>query len=342
MATLTSALTIPKIIKVSLNKQLLDRPDGFRKTHLKEVPALGGIAIFLATIFSYSTMVDYTESSPVYFFIPSIVILFFAGVKDDLDNLPAFKKLLIQLICSGIIVVFGKLQLTNLWGMFYLTDIPYWIGVILSIAVMTTLINAVNLIDGINGLAGTLGLLACLFFGTWFYKTETMTYAILSFGLAGGILGFLFYNFYRAKIFMGDTGSMIIGFSLAILLIKFVELNRTQEIVSSPYYVKLAPAVGLSVLLIPTIDLFRVFIVRAINGKGPFTADRSHIHHILADAGLSHCKTTFVLVLTSLLSTIITLIPSQLRSLETITLATIPYFILFLYFKLLAFKLRRR
>lgn len=81
MATLTSALTIPKIIKVSLNKQLLDRPDGFRKTHLKEVPALGGIAIFLATIFSYSTMVDYTESSPVYFFIPSIVILFFAGVK---------------------------------------------------------------------------------------------------------------------------------------------------------------------------------------------------------------------------------------------------------------------
>lgn len=288
---LISAFSIPVIIRVAQLKNLTDDPNVARKTHLGSIPTLGGIAIFAGLLVAFTSLYDLNGFTDLKFITPALVILFFAGIKDDVLVLDPIKKLAIQILCSGIIVYFGDLRLTSLWGILTITDLPYFLGVALTILLIVSLINAFNLVDGINGLAGSLGLIASLYFGTWFALNEMGSLTVLSFSLAGSLVGFLIYNYNRAKIFMGDTGSMAIGFIIAILAVRFVEANRIN-IGSLDYPVINAPAMVFAVLAVPIFDMIRVFAVRLLQKKSPFSADRNHIHHYFVDNGFSHAKAT--------------------------------------------------
>lgn len=320
VSLLIAIISIPSIIKVADLKHLMDEPDADRKLHSSRTPTLGGIAIFAGTVFSFSFFNDYIAiANEIRFMTSGLILLFFAGIKDDILLLTPMKKLAVQMICALLITVMGQLYLTSLWGMFGVTEISPLLGILVTFVIIVSLINAFNLIDGINGLAGGLGLIASLFFGSWFYLTNAASLSILSFALAGALLGFLFFNFHRGKIFMGDTGSMLIGFIISILAIKFIENNRVPGIEESPYYIKAAPGVAVAVVMIPLFDMSRVFFQRILKGKHPFSADRRHIHHMLLDIGFSHTQISLMLYIVSIILIICGLILRELRSMSLVT-----------------------
>lgn len=304
--------TIPVIIKVAALKHLMDEPDTHRKLHHTKTPTLGGIGIFSGLLIGYSIAYDFNEYSDLRFIIPSLVILFLAGVKDDILVLDARKKLILQVAAALTVSAIGDLRLNNFWGIMGINEVSPIIGTLVSSLIIVTLINAFNFIDGVNGLAGSMGAVSALCFSVWFYINGSHGYAVLGFALVGALLGFLVFNFKNAKIFMGDTGSMIIGFIVAVLAIRFVEANRTIPNLAIP--ILNAPAVALSIMAIPVYDLFKVLVLRVLMRKSPFNPDRMHIHHFFVDRGFSHTATTITLIITNLSCILIAIPLSDIRS----------------------------
>jgi UDP-N-acetylmuramyl pentapeptide phosphotransferase/UDP-N-acetylglucosamine-1-phosphate transferase len=183
----------------------------------------------------------------------------------------------------------------GIFGVYAIPEIP---SILLSMFTILVIINAFNLIDGIDGLTGSLATLISITLGTWFFLVDRTDLAIIAFSLAGATIAFLRYNITPARIFMGDTGSMMIGLISAILVIEFIEIHA--EIQGSPYAFKSVPAVAVGILILPLFDTLRVFILRVFKRKSPLSPDRSHIHHLLLASGLTHMQATTVLVLVNL------------------------------------------
>lgn len=291
-------LSIPTIIAVAKIKHLFDEP-GARKSHSESVPTLGGLALFAGVIFSVSLWGDFSMWFQMQYVIASLIVLFFIGLKDDILVLSPMKKALGQLLASAIVVVWGGIRISSFSGIFGIFEIPYILSVVFSIFTIFIVINAYNLIDGINGLSGSFGIIASLTFGAWFYITdEAGQFPILAFALAGALLGFLRFNVSPAKIFMGDTGSMILGFIMAVFAVKFIDFNETYQGV---YALRSAPVVAIGIMFIPLIDLVRVFTLRISRRRSPFKPDKTHIHHMLLKIGLSHTQSTLTLSFLSIL-----------------------------------------
>ncbi|WP_408098768.1 glycosyltransferase family 4 protein [Peredibacter sp. HCB2-198] len=293
-ALILSFLSIPSIVRISKVKHLFDEPDS-RKCHKSRVPTLGGVAIFGAMIFSLTFWSDQELIRELQYILASLMILFYVGVKDDLLNIRAYKKLIVQIVASFIIVHYAGIRLYSFFGLFGIHDLDVFSSYAISIFTITSLTNAFNLIDGIDGLAGSIGILVSLIFGVWFSCVHSYQYAILSFTMMGALIGFIYYNWSPAKIFMGDTGSLIVGFVSAILAIKFIEINRHMDR-EADFKVISVPVVTISILVIPIFDTIRIFSVRILKGRSPFAPDRNHIHHLLLDRGMTHSQTVLTLL----------------------------------------------
>lgn len=296
-AFIITFMAIPSIIRVSVIKNLFDEPTE-RKAHSSSIPTLGGLAIFAGVVFSYTFWSAGLENTPTQYIIAAIIVMFFIGIKDDIVELTAHKKLYGQIVAAIIIVMFADIRITSLCGIFGIYQIPYWASVIVTLFTILTVINAFNLIDGIDGLAGGIGAIAAFTFGLWFYNYNQMALCILSFSLFSSLLAFLVYNFSPANIFMGDTGSLIVGLILAVLTIYFVELSFDALPYAFPF--RSSPAMAVAILIIPLADTLRIFVIRLMNGKSPFAADRNHIHHQLLDLGLSHREAALTLYLVNI------------------------------------------
>jgi len=284
---------IPSIIDVSGWKGLGDRPDGKRKLHRQTIPNLGGVALFGGFLISYGIWVGVYSPPYLHVLVASLLILFFIGVKDDLHTMNNYNKVLCQFIAAGIIVFIGGIKIPGLDGLMGITTFPLYAGEFFSIFTIVIIINAYNLIDGVDGLAGMITALGCSVFGVWFLAGGHYTEAILSFSMVGALAGFIWYNFQPAKIFMGDTGSQLLGFIMAVSGFRLVQLNAT-----TPGFLVDSPAVFIfSVMIIPMFDTLRVIIVRLYKGVSPMKADRNHLHHSLLRLGLSPAKITLYLSL---------------------------------------------
>jgi UDP-GlcNAc:undecaprenyl-phosphate/decaprenyl-phosphate GlcNAc-1-phosphate transferase len=285
---------IPSIIKIAEIKHLFDVPDA-RKTHVKNVPTLGGLAIFAGMIFSltfWSTQKDIVE---LQYILSSIIILFFIGMKDDLFNLVAYKKLLGQLAAAFILVHWAGIRVTSFFGIFGIHELSLINSYLFSIFTMVVITNSFNLIDGIDCLAGSVGILAASVFGAWFLVAGQTQYVVLSSSLVGSLLAFIYYNKTPAKIFMGDTGSLMVGIVLSILAIKFIEMNRVIPLGAENKIAKI-PVVTIGILIIPLFDTLRVFTIRMLQGRSPFAPDRNHLHHMIIDMGYTHIQTTRMMI----------------------------------------------
>lgn len=289
---------IPPIIRVAKARNLFDEPDE-RKSHTTNVPTLGGIGIFAGVIFSIVLWTPFDVFGDLQYILCAFIIIFLIGAKDDIDPVAPLKKLAGQVLASFILVFKANIMLTSLYGIFGVHDIPQIPSILLSMFTILVLVNAFNLIDGINGLSGSIGALIALSLGTWFFLVDETALAIVAFALAGSVIAFLKYNFTPAKIFMGDTGALLVGMVCAILAIEFIEMHR--ELTDSPYAFRSVPAVAVGLLILPLFDTLRVFVMRVTKGKSPFHPDRLHIHHMLIDAGLSHMQATSVLVVVNIL-----------------------------------------
>lgn len=293
----------PALIKVAVLKRLIDVPSEDRKIHKGSVPTIGGIIIYAGTLFAYSLWYNiddmrYYETifesvTEFKLIVATSLILFFVGVKDDIIGTAPVKKLFAHIVVALILVLMGNIRITSLHGIFGVYDIPYWGSVFISIFTYVVVVNSINLIDGVDGLAAGVGLITCTAFGVWFIYANDFPYAALSFALAGSLLGFLIFNFQPAKIFMGDSGSLVIGVFLCILAIKMIEFP-IQKLDS--FWVNVSkPVFAIAALIYPLLDTLRVFITRALKGQSPFNADRNHLHHKLIDCGYSHVKTVLII-----------------------------------------------
>ena len=311
-------MAIPSIIKVANIKHLFDVPDD-RKAHKTNVPTLGGLAIFAGMIFSLTFWSSQKEIVELQYIIASIVILFFMGMKDDLFNLVHYKKLMGQLAAAFILVHYADIRITSFFAMFGIHELSLWQSYLFSIFTMVVITNSFNLIDGIDCLAASIGILTTLAFGTWFFLVGETQYVVLSTSLIGALAGFLYYNKTPAKIFMGDTGSLIVGIVLSILAIKFIEMNRVMSL-SAPFKIKGIPVMTMAILIIPLFDTLRVFTSRILQGKSPLNPDRNHLHHLLVDLDLSHIQASLCLVGFNLFCILMTFYLQSIRSEATLVL----------------------
>lgn len=291
-------LAIPSIIHVALKKHLVDEP-GERRSHKVSTPSLGGIGIFAGMLFSIIMWTPFNYFGDLQYILCAFIIIFLIGAKDDIDPMSPSKKFVGELFAAAILVFKANVKLTSLYGIFGIFVLPEWASIILSIFTILVIINAFNLIDGINGLSGSLGFLITVTLGYWFYLVDSIEISIVAFSLCGSVVAFLRYNITPAKIFMGDTGALLLGMVCSILAIKFIELHN--EIPGSPYTFDAAPSMAVAILILPLFDTLRVFVIRIMNGKSPFHPDRLHIHHLLIDTGLTHTQATALLFVTNVL-----------------------------------------
>lgn len=281
--------SIPAIIRIAELKKLYDVPDA-RKLHTKPVASLGGVGIFIGFFLSALFTVNLHQSPELQYFFPAATVVFFLGVKDDILILSATKKFIGQLMAAAILIHLCGVRISSMHGLFGLYDLPEAFSLALSYLTFIVIINAFNLIDGVDGLAGTLGLLTTCVFGAYFAIVGLEAYAALSFSMAGALMAFLIFNYNPAKIFMGDSGSLMLGLVNSFLVIKFINIANAP---TTHYALPSAVAIGVAILVVPLTDTLRVFSIRILNGRSPFSPDRNHIHHLLLDRGLNHKYVTF-------------------------------------------------
>lgn len=324
-AFIITFLAIPSIIKVAVIKNLFDEPGG-RKAHKSSIPTLGGLAIFAGVVFSFTFWSAGFNFHDTQYIIAALIVMFFIGIKDDIIELPASKKFYGQLVSAIIIVLFANIRISGLYGIFGINQIPYWFSIVFSMFTILLIINAFNLIDGVDGLAAGIGAIAAFTYGIYFYNYNHIALCILSFSLFSALLAFLVYNFAPANIFMGDTGSLIIGLILSILTINFIELSFATPPANFPF--KSSPAMAIAILILPLFDTLRVFIVRIMNKKSPFQPDRLHMHHLLLDMGLNHRETSLTLYLVNIGFILVALALRDLGSLALLFILTALAFVL--------------
>ncbi len=290
-AFLIAIFAVPSIIRVAHLKNILDKPN-MRTVHEELTPRLGGLAMFAGFMSALTIFTDL--SNGVQQLLAGCIILFFIGLKDDLITISALKKFAVQLLATGIVMFMADIRITSFQGIFGIGELQIGMSYGFTFLVIVGVTNAINLIDGLDGLAGTIVLIIATTFGVYFYLfggAAYGNYAAVSFCLIGGILGFLRYNFHKATIFMGDTGSLLCGFIVSILAIQFIEMRAEAA----------APAVALGILFVPLFDTLRVSFIRIMKGKSPFVPDRNHIHHRLLAMGFNQISTVLILGLINIL-----------------------------------------
>jgi len=290
-AFLIAIFAVPSIIRVAHLKNILDQPNN-RTVHESLTPRLGGLAMFAGFMSALTIFADLNNG--VQQLLAGCIILFFIGLKDDLVSISALKKFAVQLLATGIVMFMADIRITSFQGIFGIGELQIGMSYGFTFLVIIGITNSVNLIDGLDGLAGTIVLIIAGTFGIFFFLhggASYGNYAAVAFCLIGGLLGFLRYNFHKATIFMGDTGSLLCGFIVSVLAIQFIEMRVTPA----------SPAIALGILFVPLFDTLRVSFIRMMKGKSPFIPDRNHIHHRLLAMGFSQVSTVIILGLINLL-----------------------------------------
>jgi len=328
-------LSIPVIIFVANSKKLYDVPDA-RKIHDVPIPSLGGLGIFAGFVMASLTIINFQDGVDFQYYFAAFFVIFFLGLKDDILDITPIKKFIGQVGAAFLIIYKGNIQIQSMHGFMGIDQLPPLFSLIFTYLTVIVIINSFNLIDGVDGLAGSLALMAVTIFGVYFFMVGMMPYSILAFATAGSLIAFLIFNFQPAKVFMGDTGSLLLGLINAILVIKFINVANMPSV---PVPVLSAPAVGFAILMIPLLDTLRVFGIRIGHRRSPFSPDRNHIHHLLLDRGLSHRTITVALVGVNLLFIVVVYL---LRRLDCTVLILGIFAIFFSAIGMLYYSRRRR
>lgn len=339
LAFLVVLFGMPSLIMVAKRKHLVDEPSESRKLHHRSVPTVGGVMLFAATIcsalvsFAFSDAFGWTSVRWLGVLGASIPV-FFMGLKDDIMGMAAVKKLMVHLAVGGFLVFGLDLRIDNFDGIFGLHELPVWVSSVFSLFVYVVIVNAINLIDGIDGLAGGYGLVAMSAFGMWAHWTGDVTSSIVAAAMVGGLAGFLVFNLHPAKIFMGDSGSLLLGYMcyvMAVSVVQTPDANTLSGVVR--------PIAAMCFLAYPLVDTLRVFTIRVLLGRSPFSPDRRHIHHLLMKLGWGHRLSSSALWMYTLLFVVLALQPNAFWAGLSVTeqflgllglafaVASVPYFL---------------
>ena len=311
ISVFVARLIIPRILIISLRKKLFDIPDA-RKIHKRAIPRLGGVSFFPTILFScclvlaFRSLTGYNISDlqvsyvlpECLFLICGMTLLYLTGIADDLIGVRYRQKFVVQILCACFLPISG-LWINDLYGLFGVHVISAWVGIPFTVLTIVFITNAVNLIDGIDGLASGLSSVALLVFGVLFIEKGLWMYSIIAFSTFGVLVPFFYYNVFGSverarKIFMGDTGSLTLGYILSFLAVKYSQNNL---VVTS--YTEGAFVIAFSTLIVPSFYVIRVVMLRIRNGKSPFEADKNHIHHKFLAMGFTPRKALITILLIS-------------------------------------------
>jgi len=282
MAFVLTLIFIPPVIFMVKRFKLFDRPNA-RKEHSVPTPTFGGISIFAGMMVALLFWFKFNNHPSTITFFLSMVLLFGVGIMDDLKDLAARYKLVIEAGLASLLAVSG-IRITSFGGLFGITELHIVAQYLITVITIVGITNAFNLIDGIDGLAGGLGFMSLVTLGMFLTISKDLNYAMIAFALAGALLGFLYFNFNPARIFMGDTGSLVLGFIIAVLCVQLMKINSIHPVSVVPnIYV-----FTLGIVMIPVFDTLRVFGTRIWKGRSPFSADKTHIHHLITNKGFTH------------------------------------------------------
>jgi UDP-GlcNAc:undecaprenyl-phosphate/decaprenyl-phosphate GlcNAc-1-phosphate transferase len=297
LSAVISMYSVKKIIFIAQHRKIYDIPDDTRKIHGPGIPSLGGIGIFIGYI-TVAVLLWPQAHIPLNFILPSSVVLVTTGIYDDMMNMRPLKKLLAQLLVSFTAVYFAHIRITSFYGIFGITDLPVLVSAVFTTVACTFFINVFNFVDGIDGLACVTAIFYALLLGTLFAVTGHDKMAWVAFSLAGAAAGLLYYNLAPARIYMGDTGSMLLGFTIFILSVAFIN-SYNDNGVAAGYLIhrpQNTAVIIIAILFPPVYDAIRVFILRASRGVSPLRADRTHLHYYLLDAGCTHTRAVAVML----------------------------------------------
>lgn len=283
---LISYAFMPVIVKIAGLKELIDNPpEGQEKVTNADVPKLGGMGIFAAILIAFSIWGHANQLESYPFLVASLFMLILTGINDDILELTTSKKFVIQFLASAEIVIAGKVLIKNFGGLFGIYEIPFWIGAVLTILLFVIFVNAFKLINGIDVLAGGIGIIISSIFGIWFFGAGFYTLSILSLVLAGALLGFSIYNMQPSKVSLGDTGSLIIGFVLFFIGVKFIQVNNT--IVGTSWHMDNSIIFAFAVMIIPAANMIRVLFNRLPAGKNPLVTISNHAEKKLTEPDMT-------------------------------------------------------
>jgi UDP-GlcNAc:undecaprenyl-phosphate GlcNAc-1-phosphate transferase len=320
---------VPKITGVIVRRKLNDEPD-HRSSHTAATPTMGGVSFFIVLVLTVFFTQQFDQEHVGVSLIASTTLIFISGLKDDLVGISPRAKLFIQFCATLFLFYQSGWQEPTLHGLFGVHEIPVALYYSLLMILVLTIVNAYNLIDGVDGLAATIGMVVFSIFSVIFYAAGMSFYFLLCLSFVGMLLAYIYYNFSSTKkIFMGDTGSLLIGFCIAFMALKFLSISPAMAH-HFRFEIENKIFVLTAILCIPLIDTFRVIGVRLWAKKSPFFPDRNHMHHVLIDKGLSHLKTTLVLGFVNFKVVILTLWCASIFNSVTMLLLTIIVFAVFL------------
>jgi UDP-N-acetylmuramyl pentapeptide phosphotransferase/UDP-N-acetylglucosamine-1-phosphate transferase len=335
---------MPSVIKLAIKKRILTGGGG-RNAHEGFTPNIGGIAIFIGLLLSnlfllgfyiqeissespFLDLSSYNKFLSYIILTVSCIIMFIVGLSDDLTSLSSKTRFIIQIIVAYCLTYYGNIRIESLSGLFGFNDLPYFLSIVFSMTIVIFIINSFNLTDGLDSLATSLGIYILASFGVLFLLSNHFYDATLCFAGVSSLFAFWFYNRPPAKIFMGDSGSLVIGVIIAYSAIKLCNFPIDASGSINPVFI-------LCVLAYPSVDTLRVFLVRIFAGKSPFTADRNHIHHLLVDKDFNHGWAAFFAVMYCI---VLTLICFVIRGNVTISfLVMVPLAILFIVLPMASF-----
>ena len=313
ISAVIARILIPRILLISLRKKLFDIPDD-RKIHKRAIPRLGGVSFFPTTLFAFCLvyafrLLDGDSISTLYasYLLPELLLfacgmtlLYLTGIADDLVGVRYRQKFAIQIFCACLFPLSG-LWINDLYGLFGIHELSAYVGIPFTVLTVVFITNAVNLIDGIDGLASGLSMVALSVFGTLAVIDGRWMSALLAFATVGVLLPFFFYNVFGnadrgRKIFMGDTGSLTLGYILSFLAVQY-----TMNTYEAGINYEGAMLIAFSVLLVPCLDVVRVVLGRVRRGRDPFMPDKTHIHHKFLAMGFTPRRAMISILCISLL-----------------------------------------
>lgn len=327
-----SFILIPLIRKLTIRFGLFDIPDN-RSSHSIVVPSLGGISFYISYLVLVFFIAPLDKDNMLVYFMISMSILFVIGFLDDIIDLSAKIKFFAQLLAASILLLNSEIRIDSLYGFLGIFEIPIHLSILGSLFFLIGLINAFNLIDGIDGLAAVTGIIVASFYSFMLYKLGYWFYLYICIATIATLLAFLRYNLSKhKKLFMGDTGSLVIGLVIGVLTLKLMCVGDMGYLALSFRAQKL-PIFLIGVLFVPLLDTIRVMLLRLLRGVSIFRPDRNHIHHILIDLGFSHTKAAFLIGFTNfIVASIMFLV---IRVFDTLQSMFILIFIFLLSFVLL-------
>lgn len=294
IAFLIAFLFIPVLIKILSGIKLFD-PPGKHKIHATTTPTMGGVAIFFAVSLTLLMSLPLQEWIRLRYLFIAIGLMTAIGLRDDVLALTAKQKLFSQFLPVLFLIILGGVILNPVTIAFDALPVPRVLAAIVTIGIFIILTNAYNLIDGLDGLAGALGVLILGFYGLWFFLIGDYSTALIAMTFTGALIGFLAFNWQPARIFMGDTGALMIGLMASYLSVQFI--NTNYNLPESNIFKFNAPlTAALCVSIVPAFDTSRIIIVRLRKRQSPFKADRNHLHHLFLRLGLSHSRAVLALL----------------------------------------------